>query len=306
MPSPSESVVKLSGSQSGFFTLASLLKEAGYNTSFLYGGMANFDNMGGFFNGNGFDNIIDQSKMDSDGNNYSFKGTWGYSDEDLMFKANDYYRSMGDKPFFSLIFSSSNHDPFEYPEGRIELFEEPAATVNNAIKYADYAIGRFFELAKREDYYKNTVILIVSDHNTRTYGKHLVPIHKFKIPALIIGPEINESKYSKLASQIDLPPTLLDLIGINTVTPMPGRDLLQLPDSVPGRAIMQFHNINAFRVENSVVVLQPGKEPLQFEMKSDTTWIEKPLDKEFAKDALAHIATANYLYKSKKYKLFTK
>lgn len=306
LPSPSESVVKLSGSQSGFFTLASLLKEAGYNTSFLYGGMANFDNMGGFFNGNGFDNIIDQSKMSSDGNKYSFKGTWGYSDEDLLFKANEYYRSMGDKPFFSLIFSSSNHDPFEYPEGRIELFEEPAATVNNAIKYADYAIGRFFELAKREDYYKNTVILIVSDHNTRTYGKHLVPVHKFKIPALIIGPEINESKYSKLASQIDLPPTLLDLIGINTITPMPGRDLLQLPDSVPGRAIMQFHNINAFRVENSVVVLQPGKEPLQFEMKSDTTWIEKPLDKEFAKDALAHIAAANYLYKSKKYKLFTK
>ena len=301
LPSPSESVVKLSGAQTGFFTLASLLKDEGYNTSFIYGGMANFDNMGSFLNGNGFDNILDETSMDNDDTQYAFKGTWGYSDEDVVTKANDYFKSLGDKPFFSLMFSSSNHDPFEFPDDRIELYEQPKNTVHNAMKYADFSIGKFIELAKKEDYFKNTVFVIVADHNTRTYGKHLVPIHKFRIPALVLSPQISESRNNKLASQIDLPPTLLNMIGMDVETPMAGRNLLQVPDSVPGRSIMQFHDINAFRVEDKVVILQPQKEALQFQLLNDTTLVEMPLDEELAKDALGHVTTASYLYQNKKY-----
>lgn len=179
LPSPSESVVKLPNSQDGFFTLASLLKGYGYNTSFIYGGMANFDNMASFFSGNGFDNIIDETVLNNDDNQYALKGTWGYSDEDLVLKANEYFKSLGDKPFFSLMFSSSNHEPFEFPSGRIELYEEPQATVHNAMKYADFAIGKFFDMAKQEEYYKNTIFIVIADHNTRTYGNNLVPIDKF-------------------------------------------------------------------------------------------------------------------------------
>lgn len=304
LPSPSESVVKLSNAQTGFFTLADILKRNGYNTSFIYGGMANFDNMASFFNGNGFDNIIDEGVLDKDGNQYAFKGTWGYSDEDLVTKANEYYKSQGDKPFFSLMFSSSNHDPFEFPDERIELYEQPKNTVHNAMKYADYSIGKFFELAKNEEYFKNTVFIVIADHNTRTYGKNLVPIHKFHVPALIISPDIEQATtYDRLCSQLDIPPTLLNMIGMKVSTPMPGRNLLQLPDSIEGRSIMQFHDINAFRVENRVVIMQPDKEPLQFEVKNDTTLIPVPLDPEFAKDALGHVIAADYLYKEKKYRL---
>lgn len=304
LPSPSESVVKLSGAQTDFFTLGALLKQAGYNTSFIYGGMANFDNMASFFNGNGFDNIIDESVMDKDGNSYAFKGTWGYSDEDLVTKANEYFKSLGDKPFFSFMFSSSNHDPFEFPDGRIELYEQPKNTVHNAIKYADFSIGKFFELAKKEDYFKNTIFVVIADHNTRTYGKNLVPINKFRIPALILGPNVPQGvKYDKLSSQIDIAPTLLSFVGMKVETPMPGRNILQLQDSIPGRAIMQFHDINAFRVENQVVIMQPNKQPLQFEVKNDTTLIPVELDAELAKDALGHVIAADYLYKEKKYRL---
>lgn len=304
LPSPSESVVKLSGAQTEFFTLGALLKQAGYNTSFIYGGMANFDNMASFFNGNGFDNIIDEVVLDKDDTRYAFKGTWGYSDEDLVTKANDYFKSLGDKPFFSLMFSSSNHDPFEFPDGRIKLYEQPKNTVHNAIKYADFSIGKFFELAKKEDYFKNTVFVVIADHNTRTYGKNLIPMHKFRIPALIVGPDVPHGvKYDKLSSQIDIPPTLLSMIGMKVETPMAGRNILQLSDSVPGRAIMQFHDINAFRVENKVVIMQPGKEPLQFEIKNDTTLVPVALDPELAKDALGHVIAADYMYKEKKYRL---
>lgn len=304
LPSPSESVVKLSNSQTDFFTLAELLQGKGYATSFIYGGMANFDNMGSFFSGNGFRDIIDEQVMNKDGNQYALKGTWGYSDEDLVIKANEYFKSQGDQPFFSLMFSSSNHEPFEFPEGRIELYEQPQATVHNAMKYADFAIGKFFELAKKEDYFKNTVFVVIADHNTRTYGQNLVPINKFHIPAVILAPNIEGGvKYNKLASQIDIPPTLLSLLGMEVETPMPGRDLIHLPDSVPGRAIMQFHDINAFREEDQVVIMQPNKDPLQFYLKSDVELIPDEVNAELAKDALAHVLAAHYLYKGRKYKV---
>ena len=61
--------------------------------------------------------------------------------------------------FFSLVFSSSNHDPFEYPDGKIELYEQPKATRNNAAKYADYALGHFFKMAKQSNYWKDTNFL---------------------------------------------------------------------------------------------------------------------------------------------------
>lgn len=305
LPSPSESVVKLSKSQNGFFTMADLMKENGYDTSFIYGGMANFDNMASFFNGNGFDNIIDETDFESDGKKYAMKGTWGYSDEDLATKANDYFKSLGSKPFFSLMFSTSNHEPFEFPDGRIELYDKKQKnTVNNAMKYADFSIGKFFEMAKKEAYFKNTIFIVVADHNTRTYGKNLVPINKFHIPALVIGPTVPRGAvYDKLCSQIDIAPTLLELAGMKAETPMPGRNLLGKKDTGKGRSIMQFHDINAFRVEDKVVIMQPGKDPLQFKVVNDTVLTAMPLDKEMARDALAHVTAASVMYSDGKYKI---
>ncbi len=304
LPSPSESVVKLGGAQQGFFTLADAFKRKGYETSFIYGGMSNFDNMASFFNGNGFEDIVDQEDFDSDGNKYAFKGTWGYSDEDLAVKANNYFKSKGDKPFFSLMFSTSNHEPFEYPAGRIKGYDKKAATVNNAMKYADFSIGKFFEMAKKEAYFKNTIFIVIADHNTRTYGKNLVPINKFHIPALIIGPGVPKGQvYSQLASQIDIPPTLLSFVGGQFETPMVGRNLNSKQPGLQGRSIMQFNDINAFRVGNKVVIMQPNLKPLQFEIKNDTTLVPVKLDEELAKDGLAHVITAGNLYKEKEYKL---
>jgi phosphoglycerol transferase MdoB-like AlkP superfamily enzyme len=305
LPSPSESVVKLNNSQTDFYTIASLLKQKGYDTSFIYGGMANFDNMGSFFNGNGFDKIIDED--DFDPNKSVFHGTWGWSDEDVMTKANNYFKSLDNKPFVSLVFSSSNHEPFEYPEGRITPYDKQKNTVNNAMKYADYSIGQFFKQAKKEKYYKNTIFLVIADHNTRTYGKHLVPIHKFHIPALIIGPGVPKGgKYNRLCSQIDIQPTVLSRIGMDTETPMSGRNLFDLSDSFQGRAMMQFNDINAFRVGNEVVIMQPNKKPLQFHVENDSIFTPKKLNEVLAKDALAHVISAYYLYKERKYRIQTK
>ena len=301
---PSESIVKLSGSQQGFFTLADAFGRHNYDTSFIYGGMANFDNMASFFNGNGFKNIIDETDFDADGKKYAMKGTWGYSDEDLAVKANEYYKSLGKKPFFSLMFSTSNHEPFEFPDGRIKLYEQPKNTVHNAMKYADFSIGKFFELAKKEAYFKNTIFVVIADHNTRTYGKNLVPVNKFHIPALIIAPNVEKGiTYDNLASQMDIPSTVLALSGITTKTPMVGRNLLKLPKGTKGRTIMLFHETYAFRVDDDIVILNPNAKPLQFKVKSDTELIPVALNEELAKDALAHIVASSNMYKNRVYKI---
>ncbi len=304
LPTPSESVVKLSNSQTDFFTIAEVLEQKGYDTSFIYGGMANFDNMASFFNGNGFENIIDQEDFDVDGNKYALRGTWGYSDEDLVVKANDYFKKQNGKPFFSLMFSTSNHEPFEFPDGRIKLYDKKKNTVNNAMKYADFSIGKFFDLAKKEDYFKNTIFIVVADHNTRTYGKNLVPVNKFHIPALIIGPNVTKGKkYTELCSQIDIVPTLLDIAGLDVEIPTPGRNIFDIQPGTKGRAIMQFHDTNAFRVEDQVVIMQPNREPLQFKIISDTELKPVKLDPELARDALAHVTAASDLYSGGKYKI---
>lgn len=304
LPNPSESIVKLSGSQQGFFTLADAFGRQNYDTSFIYGGMANFDNMASFFNGNGFKNIIDETDFDKDGKKYALKGTWGYSDEDLVVKANEYFKSLGNKPFFSLMFSTSNHEPFEFPDGRIQLYEQPKNSVHNAMKYADFSIGKFFELAKKEAYFKNTIFVVIADHNTRTYGKNLVPVNKFHIPALIIAPNVEKgSTYDNLASQMDIPSTVLALSGITTKTPMVGRNLLKLPKGTKGRTIMLFHETYAFRVDDDIVILNPNAKPLQFKVKSDTELIPVALDEELAKDALAHIVASSNLYKKRVYNI---
>jgi phosphoglycerol transferase MdoB-like AlkP superfamily enzyme len=259
-PTPSRAVVKLDKSQSGFFTLAALLREYGYDTSFIYGGESHFDNMRSFFLGNGFSRILEQKDIE----NAAFVGSWGVSDEDLMQRANAEFIQLHreGKPFFSLVFSSSNHDPFEFPDGRIQLYEQPKATRNNAAKYADYAVGQFFKMARQAPYWKNTVFLVIADHESRVHGADLVPISRFHIPGLILGDGIKPRRDNRVVSQIDMGPTLLSLIGISANYPMVGRDLTQTPDDWPGRAVMQYDKNFALMEGNQVVILQP-QQPAQ-------------------------------------------
>ncbi|NJS37150.1 MAG: LTA synthase family protein [Brachymonas sp.] len=192
-----------------------------------------------------------------------FVGTWGASDGDLFDRAHrEFLQAPKDKPFMALMFSSSNHSPFEFPDGVIELYEQPKATVNNAVKYADHAIGKFFAAAKASPYWENTVFLVVADHNSRVYGNSIFPVSRFHIPALILGGPIKPQRISTLTSQLDLGPTVLSVLGLNTTHPMTGRDLTDPKQQQRmGRSIMQFDQIQAYREADRMVLLQPGGAP---------------------------------------------
>ena len=132
------------------------------------------------------------------------------------------------------------------------------------MKYADFALGQFIARAKTQPYWDNTYFLIVSDHDTRVVGAALVPVNKFHIPGLLLGPDVKPSQYTAVASQIDLAPTLLDYLGLSTEHPMIGHSLLSLPDNFPGRAIMQYGDTHAYMLGNRVVIHVPDKPGKQF------------------------------------------
>lgn len=299
-PTPARSVVKLGKSQRNFFTLAELLGNAGYDTGFIYGGEAQFDNMRRFFVNNGFDSVIDKN----DYPNPVFTGSWGVSDEDLFERAHQEFGAVHDRPFFSLVFTSTNHSPFEFPQGRIELFDERENTVNNAVKYADYALGLFFEKARVSDYWDNTVFLVVADHNSRVYGSDLVPVDRFHIPGLILGGSIPPAEFEPVASQIDLAPTLLSLIGISAEHPMIGHDLTR-PEARrdAGRAIMQFSGIQAYMEGDHVAVLQKDLPVRQFKYQEGHLLNTDKNNRAVVRRAIAHAAWSSLAYEKSLYRL---
>ncbi len=263
-PTSRRSVVKLPETQDNFFTLAHLLQDLGYQTSFIYGGEAHFDNMKRFFLNNGFQKVVDEN----DYVNPVFSGSWGVSDEDLFTRAHEEFTAAGDQPFFSLVFTSSNHDPFDIPQGRVPVAPGPDGPRQSAIRYADYALGQFIESARQSDYWDNTVFLVLADHNSRVYGSQLVPVERFHVPGVILGGSIEPRRVTGVSSQIDLLPTLLSLVGISSEHPAIGRDL-SLPEYAggSGRAMMQFNSLQAYIEDQVVVVLQPDLEPRSFRLQ---------------------------------------
>jgi phosphoglycerol transferase MdoB-like AlkP superfamily enzyme len=296
-PTPARSVLKLNLAQHGFFSLASLLKREGYATQFIYGGDSRFDNMRGFCLGNGFDRMIDEK----DFGKHVFHGTWGVSDEDVFNRTHQELLAHGDKPFFTMIFTVSNHPPFEFPDGRIDLHGKPKNTLDNAVRYADYALGKFLDQARKAPYWDRTVFLVVADHIDGTTRDKIALVKKFHIPALIIGADVRPGRYDKVASQIDLPPTLLSIMGIESSHPMPGHDLSQTPEHYPGRAIMHT-NIQVYIFGDQVVVHAPDKPPIQYVFRNGKLepTQEQP---ELIRDALAQALWPIIAYRERQYRL---
>jgi phosphoglycerol transferase MdoB-like AlkP superfamily enzyme len=262
-PTARRSIIKRGETQLNFFTIASLLERHGYQTSFIYGGESHFDNMRRFSLNNGFQTIIDENDFEQP----VFRGSWGVSDEDLFDRAHEVFSNAGEQPFFSLVFTSSNHAPFDIPENRVSSTSlSPRET---AVKYADYALGRFIDMARQTDYWEDTIFLIVADHSANIYGGKLIPVERFRIPGLILGGTVEPRRVPGITSQIDLLPTMLSLIGLSSDHPSIGRDLT-LPEYAAGsgRAMMQFHAIQAYMEDGRVVVLQPDLKPSTFSVNS--------------------------------------
>lgn len=309
-PTPSRSVVKLDKSQKDFFTIASLLQGYGYENQFIYGGESHFDNMKSFFLGNGFTDIVDFNDI----KNPQFVASWGVSDDDLFKQADIELTKLNKRknPFFSFIFTSSNHDPFEIPDGviqpikytdhQLQKYDKKELLRHKAIQYADYALGEFIDKAKTRSYWENTIFIVVADHDARAMGSDLVPINNFHIPGVILNSGIGPKLDERVVSQIDLAPTLLSLMGVEIQSPMLGQDLTN-PEAA-NRAMMQYAENFAYINDNKVTILQPNKPPLNFTYDHDNGALSSSEEnKELSEIALSHVLWGTIAYEKGWFKL---
>ena len=270
-PSPLASQVKLEHREE-LTTISSIYKRLGYKTSFIYGGESHFDSMRSYFLNNGVEEIIEQK----DYKDPEFVASWGVSDEDLFKKANEKFvkLSNNNQPFCSVVFSSSFHDPFDIPQGKVNIdgvkTDDPRRLT--AAKYADYALGKFFEQAKKEDYYKNTVFLVIADHDSRVRGIGAFPLTNYSIPALIISPDITPRVDKRIVSQIDMLPTLLSLTGVSGEFPLSGEDLTR--DDIIERAPVSYNELFGYVKGDKFTLLVPGTAPIFFKIGEHNTITE--------------------------------
>ncbi|WP_105104289.1 LTA synthase family protein [Microbulbifer pacificus] len=295
-PGPSRSVVKLDKSQSDFFTLAAFLKKQDYFTQFIYGGESHFDNMKSFFLGNGVEDIRDLSKF----SNPRFVGSWGASDQDLYEEAHQQFQRLNrrSQPFFSLVFSTSNHSPWEFPDSCPANYTAERASRENAVRYADCALGEFIRRAEKSDYWENTVFLIIADHDSRVSGSNLVPIDRFRIPALILGGGIAPKTDSRLVSQIDFPTTLLSLAGVSGRHPLIGFDLTRDVPVAKQRAMLQYGDHFSWLGVDRAVILRPRLAPRVY--THDGRHLLEELDSDRYIDDIVH-ARGNALWSNLAY-----
>lgn len=235
-PIPGDSVVKRTGN-AAVVTWGEVMQQLGYQSSFLYGGYGYFDNMNEYFSANGFA-VSDRTDISDPG----FANIWGVADEDLFRHAIGYFdqRAKEGKPFLSLIMTTSNHTPYTFPPG-IPGVPEKGGGRESGVRYADFAIGQFFREARKHDWYKDTVFVVMADHGARVYGAAEIPLYSYEIPFLILAPgRIAPARVEALTGQVDLAPTVLGLLGLPYEAPFFGRDVLHYPDS--HRALMFNHN----------------------------------------------------------------
>lgn len=225
-----EYLMKMMEANQEFSGLPTLLRRHDYQSLFLYNGLFSWDNKEGFFRRHGMDRFIGAN----DYVNPTFVDpVWGVSDFDVYARANREFREMaGRGPFFAGILTLSNHAPFNLPEPlpfpRIRTGDTLEGR-RNGMRYADWALGEFFRMARREDYFRNTLFVITGDHGFGS-SPMITPmmLARFHVPLLFYAPELlggHGERRRTVASQVDIGPSVLGLLGRNDPHQGWGRNL---------------------------------------------------------------------------------
>lgn len=307
-PTPGSSVVRRPDNDS-LTTIGNIFEKAGYERTFYYGGDGYFDNMNQYFGGNGY-NITDRGRKVMAGDDYltkrtiitdqqvHFENAWGISDGDLyeaVIRGSDEQFEKG-KPFYSFIMTTSNHRPFTYPNGKIDI---PSGTGRSgALRYTDYAIGQFLKEISGKPWFKNTVVIIVADHCASSAGKNEIDISKYHIPCLVLNlPDSKKREVNKVCSQIDLYPTLFGLLGWSYESNLYGKDVLAA-NYVP-RILLGTYQKLAYLKKDSLVVLSPQQKVSTYIYDKKTNEQQpKSFSGNVLKEAIANYQTAYDLFKN--------
>lgn len=233
-----EGAHKLSG-------LPALLSARKYDDVYVYNGDFAWDNQSGFFSNQGMTTFIGRNDFI---NPVFSDPTWGVSDQDMFDRGAQELaaRAKAGKPFYALLQTLSNHTPYALPKD----LPVPVVTGHGsldqhltAMRYADWAVGQFFEKARKEPYFKETLFILVGDHG---FGNDQqvteMDLGRFNVPMLMIAPGIQD-KFGAVShtvgTQIDIVPTIMGRLGGETRNQCWGRDLLNLPEGDKGFGVIK-------------------------------------------------------------------
>ncbi len=258
-PMPGNSIIHQKHNEN-LFSLGRIFHAHGYVSEFVYGGYSQFDNMKYFFGHSGY-KVIDRRDIPPSMTIHS-ENVWGVADEDLYTLAMlqmDKIHAEG-KPFFLHLMTTSNHRPYTWPKGRVDL---PEGHRDGAIKYTDWAIGNFIQRMRSKPYFKNTVFVITADHCAHSSGISRIPLDHYHIPLYIYSPaHIKPRVVHRMMSQIDIAPTLLGLLHFNYRSRFFGYDVLDVPPGKERAFPSTYINLGYYH-DGRLTILMPKKATLQ-------------------------------------------
>jgi phosphoglycerol transferase MdoB-like AlkP superfamily enzyme len=297
-PTAGRSIVKRPENHN-MFGMGWVFKEKGYDNKFIYAGHGYFDNMNEYFGHNGFD-IVDRNSFEE--NEITFSNVWGVCDEDLFAKsikeADSSYAK--NQPFFSFIMTTTNHRPFTYPEGKIDIPSHSGRW--GGVKYTDYAVHTFLEKASKKPWFDDTLFVFVADHNGGSSGKNDLPLYRYKIPFFIYAPKlIGAQTIPKVSSQIDVAPTLFALLGWNYKSKFYGKDILS-KNFKPKALIGTYQKLGLYQ-EDRLTILMPDGTAKSYAVEAlglhSNRYEERDILKKDLEDIITYYQSASYFYKHK-------
>jgi len=294
-PIPGQSIVRRPHNEH-LATLGELLEHQGFATFFFYGGYGYFDNMNAYFSANDY-RVIDRTDFPKE--TVMFENVWGVADEalfDNVIRTFDIKANNG-KPFFAHIMTTTNHRPYTYPNGRIDT-PSPGGR-DGAVKYTDYAIGKFIRDAQSKPWFKDTLFVIVADHCASVAGKTKLPVNNYHIPLIFYAPELlKPARYAPIMSQVDIAPTLIEVLGKNGDDHFFGRSVFE-QGVAPERAFISNYQELGYLKNGILTVLLP-KQRVESYRIDPQSYASTPtaIDPQLLTEAIAYYQTASKAFKT--------
>ncbi|MDI1260671.1 alkaline phosphatase family protein [Aquabacterium sp.] len=294
-PVPGQAIVRRPNNEH-LATLGEILKPQGVESFFFYGGYGYFDNMNAYFDANGY-RVVDRTDIPKAA--VVFENVWGVADEVLFNHAIKTLtaESASDKPFFAHIMTTSNHRPYTYPDGRIDI-KSPGGR-DGAVKYTDYAIGKFIDDARSQPWFNDTLFIIIADHCASVAGKSKLPVDGYHIPLIFYAPGmVPPGVYKPTVSQLDLAPTIVEMMGKSGDDHFFGRPFFEAENENPNRAFISNYQELGYLRGDVLTVLLPKRKVLAY-MVDPVTLATTPaeVNERLMNEAIAYYQTASRAFK---------
>ena len=226
MPTFQTAWVRSGYAQRKVASLPEIARSLGYETLFAHGATNGSMNFDGYTHQIGYQTYLGRTEFNDE---RYYNGSWGIDDEPFL----QYFAKNINKmkrPFLATVFTLSSHGPYKVPEPHNKRFNNGDILMHNVVEYSDYAIKKFFDTIKKEDWYNNTIFAIISDHTTEDYYDYYKQkIAHHRLPIILFSPNktlMAQGSSEELGQQIDIFPTLVDLMGYQKPFRSWGRSLL--------------------------------------------------------------------------------